>query len=96
MNTNFEDLADELSGALEESRGMVSGSVSDMAQSITQGTHDLMNNIAISDETIEPTEVSEISKSMQPIRQLPGIYQPQAPEEPSHIPVLVRLQGLRA
>ncbi|MEM0148426.1 MAG: hypothetical protein QXN16_00560 [Candidatus Micrarchaeaceae archaeon] len=86
----YEDLAKELRERVRENSAIVDGSVSSLANELSDNIHDLASRIAISDEGRAP----EPPVPKLPMAPLPA-YVPQGPQEPI-APILTQLKRLRA
>ncbi|MEM0143085.1 MAG: hypothetical protein QXL94_03930 [Candidatus Parvarchaeum sp.] len=91
----YEGLAKELDKRMNENSSIVSDAIRGLANDLSQGTHNLMQEIAISDEDRLPdTKPMPQKPKMLPMPLMPS-YTPQASNEPM-VPVLAQLKRLRA
>ena len=104
-DTIFANPAQDVSDAMEDNSGTVGDSIAALAKSMSQGTHDLMHNIAISDEVAMPDEQEDAvpveaiqtapgTLSMpQQMLVTPGLYKPQGAQQMASI--LSQLEDLQ-
>ena len=104
----FEELGVEVNDAVMDNSDIIRISVADVAQTVSQSTHDLMHDIAISDEVaaIDPGEYEPVpaiqtapgTLAMPQMKILePGaVYQPQNADMTSILSQLQNVQRLQA
>lgn len=102
----FEQQAQNIDEAVTGNSDTVSSAVSDAAKEVSEGTHDLMHRIAISDEVAMPDEedlanapqvtakmIAPGAVEIPPMQVTPGVYQQQGNAELES--VLSQLDNLR-